>query len=234
MKIERIIKDSLVIKRYTNEGEVVPEIEVGEGGTAVIAEVARTFIEGYAAVWMSDSILLTDENGQFIERIAPNAFSTALANLETETFDCVATYNHDRMEPLARTAANTLTLKQDTKGLFFSFEAPTYEMAVKLVERIERKEISACSFVALYNPNSVVEERIGGIVYRTINEFTAIRDVALVVDAAYRATSIEEIERSYSEFVEKENATLLAHRNAIDSQTTIINNLILKSKIKTK
>lgn len=75
MKIERISSSPLEIRRSMGEME-------GE------AEKELVFIEGYAAVWNSESKLLSEKDVQFIEVIAPMAFTKALENLPTTNRLC--------------------------------------------------------------------------------------------------------------------------------------------------
>jgi hypothetical protein len=71
---------------------------------------------GYAAPFNSPS----DIGGQFIESIAPGAFSRALRDRHDVRF----LVNHDPSLLLARTANGTLSLKQDAVGLHFRAQVP--------------------------------------------------------------------------------------------------------------
>lgn len=195
------------------------------------AEKERVFIEGYAAVWNSESKLLSEKDTEFIEIIAPMAFTKALENLPIARMDCVATYDHDRKSLLARTRSGTLQLRQDEVGLFFSFEVPDISGAEDLVTRIERRDIEHCSFIAKYNPRTVKTERRNGVIYRTIVDFDEIRDVSMVVDAAYTSTSVDEISRAISEFEQTEAAKAESDKQlqmAIEAQKQMLNQLISK------
>jgi len=195
------------------------------------AEKERVFIEGYAAVWNSESKLLSEKDTEFIEIIAPMAFTKALENLPIARMDCVATYDHDRKSLLARTRSGTLQLRQDEIGLFFSFEVPDISGAEDLVKRIERRDIEHCSFIAKYNPKTVKTERRNGVIYRTIVDFDEIRDVSMVVDAAYTSTSVDEIARAISDFEQTEAAKAESDKQlqlAIEAQKQMLNQLISK------
>lgn len=147
----------------------------------------------------------------------------------------MATYDHDRKSLLARTRSGTLKLSQDEKGLFFSFEVPDISGAEDLIKRIERRDIENCSFIAKYNPSSVKTERRNGVIYRTIYDFDEIRDVSMVVDAAYTSTSVDEVSRAISDFEQIEADKAESDKRlqvAIEAQKQMFNQIINKYEIK--
>ncbi|WP_082881272.1 HK97 family phage prohead protease [Lederbergia galactosidilytica] len=94
-------------------------------------------ISGYAAVFNSR----TSIGDFFDEMIAPGAFDKSIAS-----DDIRALYNHNWDKVLGRTKANTLTLREDDKGLFFEIELPNTSYARDLAESMERGDIDQCSF----------------------------------------------------------------------------------------
>jgi HK97 family phage prohead protease len=97
---------------------------------------------GYAARFNQTAEII--ERGQrFRERIAPGAFTRALAGR-----DIHGLMNHDRNLVLGRNKAGTLLLEQDKKGLRFEIDPPDTQYARDLRTLIERGDVSQCSFGA--------------------------------------------------------------------------------------
>lgn len=97
----------------------------------------KRFIEGYFAVYggrydLWDNAWETIDEGAF--------------DLERDV-DVRALVNHDTTLVLGRTAAGTLTLKADQRGLWGSIELNEADQdAVNAYERIARKDVTQCSF----------------------------------------------------------------------------------------
>ena len=86
-------------------------------------------IEGYFAVFNSNYEMAPGIS----ESIAPGAFQKSLAN------DVRALTNHDTTLVLGRTKANTLELREDSRGLFGSIKInPNDQDAMNLYERVNR------------------------------------------------------------------------------------------------
>ena len=101
------------------------------------AEDGRLYIDGYFAVFNSEYWLW---NSAF-ETIDPGAF-----DLQADT-DVRALTNHDTTLVLGRTAAGTLELRVDEKGLFGTILINEKDQdAVNLYERVKRGDVSQCSF----------------------------------------------------------------------------------------
>lgn len=97
----------------------------------------QLFIEGYFAVFNSDYVIAPGLS----ESIAPGAFTNSLAN------DVRALINHDTTLVLGRTAAHTLELREDERGLWGRVTInPNDRDALNLYERVKRGDVSGCSF----------------------------------------------------------------------------------------
>lgn len=92
-------------------------------------------IEGYAATFNSDAQI-----GDFIERIAPGAFTEALAG------DVLALLDHDTGKVLGRTRSGTLRLLQDSRGLAFSLDVPETQAGRDVLELAQRNDLGGMSF----------------------------------------------------------------------------------------
>lgn len=100
------------------------------------AEGVRT-ITGYAAVFNSAA----DIGGYFREQIAPGAFSETL-----KSADVRALIDHDTGRVIGRSAAGTLRLKEDDKGLAVEIDLPDTTDGRDLAVQLERGDISGMSF----------------------------------------------------------------------------------------
>lgn len=141
-------------------------------------------IYGYAAVFNQWA-----EVGRWYrwrEQIASGAFEGCI-------FDkCVACFNHNTDNILARYSSGTLSLSVDDVGLRFEFQVPNTTVGNDMYELVKRGDISQCSFAF------VVEEekwtyREGEDVLddRTILRISELWDVSLVTYPAYEGTSVD-------------------------------------------
>lgn len=143
-------------------------------------EEGKPIIEGYAAVFNSDS----ENLGGFIEQIKPGAFKNALTRS-----DCVALFNHDSNYPLGRQTAGTLRLKEDKTGLYMEIDPPDTQYARDLIVSIERKDVKGQSF-GFTVTSDTWEDTDKEVARRTINEVGILYDVGPVVYPAYPETDV--------------------------------------------
>lgn len=136
-------------------------------------------IVGYAAVFNKDS----EDLGGFVERIAPGAFTEAIA-----TSDVRALFNHDQNLILARNTSGTLELIEDETGLRYEFEAPDTSFGNDLLEMIKRGDVNQSSFGFTVKSDTWEEQE--GKVYRTINKVNRLYDVSPVTFPAYPDASV--------------------------------------------
>lgn len=158
-----------VERRYTG----VEEFRFDEDGNT---------ISGYAArfnVW-SEPI-----GGYFREKIKKGAFAKTI-----QESDIRLLFNHDPNYILARTQNETLSLKEDNKGLFYEAKLPDTTYAKDLKESIRRGDISQNSFafITLQDKWDIKEGK--EMDERTLLE-VKLQDVSPVTFPAYPQTDVK-------------------------------------------
>ena len=134
---------------------------------------------GHAANFNS----LSQDLGYFKEQIAPGAFRKSLLNADVR-----ALWNHDANIVLGRNKSGTLTLLEDSQGLYFEIDAPDTQLVRDMViGPITRGDVSQCSF-GFYTVADHWEE-IDGQVIRTLLEVELL-DVSPVTYPAYNSTDV--------------------------------------------
>ena len=151
------------------------QIEEREGKNPAIAGYGSVFYDGTEG---TEYKLYTD----FIERIAPGAFTRALQ----EQQDVRGLFNHDSDHILGRTAAGTMVLSVDTKGLRYEIDPPDTNLGRDLQQSIKRGDISGSSFGFRVMKQSWAE--VGDVVYRVIEDVD-LYDVGPVTFPAYKGAS---------------------------------------------
>lgn len=140
-------------------------------------------ISGYAAVFGQWA-----EIGhwyRYMEQIAPGAFEGC------DTSKCVACFNHNTDNILARVTSGTLKLEVDDTGLRFEFEVPNTTVGNDMYELVKRGDISQCSFAFVVESESWEYTEDPELDKRTINKISQLWDVSLVTYPAYEGTSVD-------------------------------------------
>lgn len=145
-----------------------------------LPDVPGDVIEGYAAIFNSE----TQIGDYFREVVRPGAFTGAV-----QSDDVRALVNHDPSLVLGRTAAGTLTLTEDAKGLRYRVTLPNTTIARDLMASIKRGDISQSSFAFQVTKMSWGERAAGQLPLRQIEE-VKLFDVSPVTYPAYDATSV--------------------------------------------
>ena len=146
-------------------------------------EENKMIIEGYAAVYDSDT-LIGDEEWGFYERIERGAFDKA------DMRDVPLKYNHaDSVPIMARTRNNSLVLTPDDKGLKIKAELLDTQDNRDMYKRIQAGLIDKMSFAFTVREQDDLWEK-GKPPRRTIKRFDRIFDVSVVDTPAYEDTSI--------------------------------------------
>lgn len=150
-------------------------------------------IVGHAAVFNS----LSEDLGGFRETILPGAFADAIGR-----DDVRALINHDSNLILGRNRAGTLTLSEDSQGLYIEISPPDTSYARDLMVSMERGDINQMSFGFSVAPGGASwGETTDGVYVRTLSKCNLF-DVSPVTYPAYTQTDVAL--RSLSEFREAE------------------------------
>ena len=152
-------------------------------------------IEGYFSVFNSNYEIAPGLSESF----APGAFSNTLSR------DIRALVNHDTTLVLGRNKANTLGLREDSRGLFGDITInPNDSDAMNLYARVERGDVDQCS-IGFDIIKEDTDFREDGSIHWTIRE-VVLYEVSCCTFPAYEETSIscrtkqaEEIKKRNSE-----------------------------------
>lgn len=106
------------------------------GEVRVMDVNGKSVIRGYGIVFNS----LSEDLGGFRECVRPGAITKVLSDKP----DIRGLYNHDPSMVLGRTAAGTMRIGTDEKGVYYEIDAPTCRADV--VECIKRGDVSGSSF----------------------------------------------------------------------------------------
>lgn len=145
-------------------------------------------IEGYFAVFNSNYDIVPGLS----ESIAPGAFTNSLSN------DIRALINHDTTLVLGRTKANTLQLKEDSRGLWGHIDInPNDVDAMNLYERVKRGDVDQCSIgFNIRSEDTDIKEN--GDIHWTIRD-VELFEVSCCTFPAYEETSISAREKQRDE-----------------------------------
>ena len=108
-----------------------------ERRTATGLQASGRTLTGYAAVFNSETKV-----GDFIERIAPGAFTKSLESGR----DVLALADHDARAVLGRTSSGTLALSEDSHGLAFTLTLPDTTTGRDLAALAARGDLGGMSF----------------------------------------------------------------------------------------
>lgn len=153
--------------------------EIRTGSPAEVRADGDTIrVSGYAAVFNEEA----DIAGMFMERIAPGAFRDAIGR-----DDVVFLVNHNGL-PMARTRSGTLTIREDSHGLYMETELDPEDPDVKsIVPKMKRGDLDKMSFA--FMPEVEEWDDSGDMPVRTIKE-ARLFDVSIVTNPAYSGTDI--------------------------------------------
>lgn len=172
------------------------ELEIRE------SENGDNIISGYTAVYNQETIIGGGSFG-FREVIRPGFFDRALK----EKQDVRALFNHDPNFVLGRTKANTLTLRDDDKGLFVEVKIPDTQVGRDVLTSVRRGDVSGMSFAFTVKESkwTQVSEK-DALDLRELIEIDNLFDVGPVVYPAYSQTTAQA--RNYRSAEEIRNAEI--------------------------
>lgn len=167
------------------------------------------YIEGYFAVFNQETQLWSD----CYERIAPGAFTTSL-----ESNDIRCLFNHDEGIVLGRKASGTLELREDAHGLWGRVKINLNDAAaMNVYARVERGDITGCSFGFFPVSEEYVDRSAGGTLW-TVKEADTY-EVSICTFPAYEQTEIQarkkDFEQNKSRDLKKRKAELKKRLEAI-------------------
>lgn len=137
-------------------------------------------IAGYFAVFNQETELYP---GVF-ESIDRGAFKNSING------DVRALINHDTSLVLARTTSNTLTLKEDAKGLYGEIKINPYDTdALNIYERVKRGDVSQCSFGFTITQEEA-DYREDGSAHFILKDLI-LYEVSVCTFPAYEGTAVE-------------------------------------------
>ena len=178
------------MKIETRSGESEREIRTFESGPIEIraADDGKTVkVSGYAAVFDEETVI--QGYFQFREVIRRGAFVDAIARGDDVTF----LINHDDL-PLARTSSKTLTVREDSKGLFMETTLDAADPDVmRILPKMKRGDLSKMSFAFSMYPDGEMTwtEKAGEeLDLREIKKVGRLYDVSIVTEPAYAGTEI--------------------------------------------
>lgn len=149
----------------------------------VRAEGETPHVSGYAALFNTETVI----GSWFREQIAPGAFTRAVKD-----DDVRALFNHDPNYVLGRTTNDTLTLKEDKRGLFYDVTLNTDDpSAMSVRAKIQRGDVSGSSFGFTVEADEWDESEVkaGKLPLRTITR-ASLYDVSPVTYPAYPTTTV--------------------------------------------
>lgn len=145
-------------------------------------------LNGYAVMFNQPSKPLP-----FTEYISPGAFKGV------DMSEVRLLYAHDFNNILSRVDSNTLSLKTDDKGLFFTAQIPDTTLGNDVYTNVENGNIKGLSFSADIAPDGDEwATRDDGTVIHTVNQFDNLYEISLTPIPAYTETSVN-VSRSYEE-----------------------------------
>ncbi len=137
-------------------------------------------VDGYAAVFDSETVMYEYDGIQYKEVIDRNAFNGA------QMQDVVLNFNHGG-KPVARTKNKTLEVRIDDIGLFISADLSGTDEGRKLYEEIKGGYIDKMSFAFTVNSDEYNRDTHT----RRITGIKRLYDVAAVDIPAYDTTTIQ-------------------------------------------
>jgi HK97 family phage prohead protease len=177
-------------------------------------EDGKKFIEGYAIEWEQLSIPLGYWT-KFREKFRKGAFSEYLSATDSDTKFLVG---HNINIVLGRCKNNTLELKEDDKGLWFSLDLPNTTQGNDTHESVKRGDVDKIS-VGFKMISQEWDETDETNIVRTVTKAN-LPEISLTAWPAYEQTSASarSIDDAYKEFKESH-----ADKRTANDKSLVIN-----------
>lgn len=154
-------------------------------------------VTGFAVVYYNPADPGTEfdmlGNGKAVERIMPGALSGV------ETRDVLALLQHNIQNVLGRTAAGTLKLTLEERGLRFWLDPPMTALGKSVTEGLRRGDLNGSSFGAFIKPGDDHWRHDGRRAIREIRHLP-IHEISVVAKGAYPATFSTLTQRALDEY----------------------------------
>lgn len=181
--MERVLFSGVEFKRESKEGSD-----------------SRNIVTGYAMRWDDEADL-----GWFRETFEKGAFKGRMD-------DTVFLIGHDRGIPLASVNGDTLSLREDEKGLYFRVElSEESQRANEVLIAIERNDLTDVSVGFSLSPDGeykITEDKEKSTLY-TILRVASLNEISFVYRGAYPKAKIARAEQLYQDYGDTEKSVLL-------------------------
>jgi uncharacterized protein len=162
-------------------------------------------ISGYAARYN----IKTQLQPGLSEVIMPGAFRATISRGD----DCIACFDHEPKQILARVRAGTLRLSEDDQGLHFDADVdPEISYVNDLLRNIRSGSIDSCSFGFYADDENFVDDNDG--LLRQLNAVTCF-DVSPVINPQYSGTSVSA--RARQQFPQGQPESVRSKTSPIDT-----------------
>jgi HK97 family phage prohead protease len=142
-------------------------------------------LRGHAALFDTEALIYEDGH-LFVERIAPGAFGSAIAQRRTLA---LVGHNHAGL-PLGRQNSGTLELREDARGLAFELELTEVGQGAEVAELARRGDLGGVSFaftIDLDGDSWYLDTNKGQHV-RIVERVKSLPEISLVAFPAYAET----------------------------------------------
>lgn len=186
------------------------------------SESGKRYIEFYPIVFNQKSKLIREWGEVFYEVIEPTAPDNVLRD---PGLNVIATIDHKREKMLGRNKSGTLELVKDDKGVKAIVEVPNTTLGNDTAELVSRGDYYESSFIFSIAEKGMRYDRSEDIPTRYISDFSALRDVAIVIDGAYANTNVKLRAQEW------ENETLNVEHDTLNSRSAAALHDILRKEI---
>lgn len=190
------------IGNFKNAEKAEPSDLAVERRTDEASGIRKTVLVGYAAKFGSDSLLL----GDFIERIAPDAFEIVDKgkDLEGKPLETRGLFNHDPNHLIGR-FPETMRLTVDSKGLRYEITLP--DSRSDIAELVNRGDLRGSSFSFVVADGGEKWSTEDGQSIRTVTKIKSLLDCGPVTYPAYGDSTVAVAKRSYEDYLKSSRNT---------------------------